>query len=132
MKGKLHHIEIYVRDLNASIAFWGWLLTSLGYSLHQQWIEGRSWKLGDTYIVLVQVREKHKSAGYNRCRTGLNHLAFHVGTKHDLELLRNELKTRDVTLLYEDKYPFAGGTEHVALFCEDPNRIKVELVASVD
>jgi len=130
MKGNLHHIEIYVHDLEASCDFWGWLLTSLGYGLHQQWAEGCSWKLGDTYIVFVQVREKHKSAGYNRCRTGLNHLAFHVGTRHELELLRAELNARGVTLLYDDKYPFAGGGEHVALFCEDPNRIKVELVAS--
>lgn len=127
MKGKLHHIEIYVSDLEASCIFWDWLLKSLGYSLHQDWEAGRSWKLDDTYIVFVQVTEKHKAFNYNRCRVGLNHLAFHVGTQEDLDVLGNELKARGVAFLYEDKYPQAGGG---ALFCEDPNRIKVELVAT--
>ena len=130
MIGKLHHIEIYVSDLEKSCQFWDWLLKSLGYSLHQDWHEGRSWKLDDTYIVFVQVAAKYKDAGYNRRRIGLNHLAFHAGNKADLERLRTELQARGASFLYADKYPHAGGTDSTALFFEDPDRIKVELVAT--
>ncbi|KHF36766.1 hypothetical protein CM49_01072 [Paenibacillus sp. P1XP2] len=36
------------------------------------------------------------------------------------------LKQKGVKLLYEDRYPYAGGPEHYAVFFEDPDRIKVE------
>ena len=32
----------------------------------------------------------------------------------------------DATLLYEDRHPYAGG--YYALYCEDPEGIKVEVV----
>ena len=54
MKGKLHHVEIYVKDLNVSKAFWGWLLEELGYSVSQQWEQGISYIFDKTYIVFVQ------------------------------------------------------------------------------
>ncbi|GAA0595336.1 hypothetical protein GCM10009001_09310 [Virgibacillus siamensis] len=31
--------------------------------------------------------------------------------------------------MYSDKHPFAGGEDHYAVYFEDPDRIKVELVA---
>lgn len=33
------------------------------------------------------------------------------------------------TTLYESEYPFASGPDYYALYCEDPDRIKVEVVA---
>jgi catechol 2,3-dioxygenase-like lactoylglutathione lyase family enzyme len=39
-----------------------------------------------------------------------------------------KLKERDISILYEEKHPFWGGKEHYAVFFEDPDRIKVELV----
>jgi catechol 2,3-dioxygenase-like lactoylglutathione lyase family enzyme len=40
-----------------------------------------------------------------------------------------QLKEKGVNILYPDKHPFAGGGSHYAVFFEDPDRIKVELVA---
>lgn len=37
----LHHVEIYVSNLETSRAFYDFLLTKLGYSLYQEW-EGDS------------------------------------------------------------------------------------------
>ena len=53
MKGKLHHVELYVKDLKVSKGFWQWLLTILGYEVYQTWDRGISFKLKDTYLVLV-------------------------------------------------------------------------------
>jgi hypothetical protein len=61
----LHHIEIYVSDLAKSAEFWNWLLTELGYAPYQKRESGIRWKYGHTYIVFVQVKERH------RCRVGL-------------------------------------------------------------
>lgn len=127
--GLLHHVEIYVSDLKRSADFWGWFLSELGYTLYQEWEEGRSWKLGDTYLVFVQTEEKYLDVPYHRCRVGLNHLAFHARSREQVDELTAKVRARGMNVLYNDKHPFAGGDNYYALFFEDPDRIKVELVA---
>lgn len=128
--GSLHHIEIYVSDLNKSMQFWGWLLEEeLGYDCYQRWDQGISWKLEDTYLVFVQVEDRFQSPEYHRCRVGLNHLAFHGKSRDHIDKMTEKLKEKGVTILYEDKHPYAGGPDYYAVFFEDPDRIKVELVA---
>ncbi|MCB9357449.1 MAG: VOC family protein [Calditrichaeota bacterium] len=140
----LSHVEIYVSDLKTSRNFWHWLLCEeLGYEVYQEWSEGVSYsppvlrggkggsnEAGQPYIVFVQTEEKHLSAGYNRCRTGLNHLAFGVPTKANVDDLTAKLRARGIIILYADRHPHAGGPESYAVFFEDPDRIKVEVVAN--
>ena len=128
-QGLLHHIEIYVSDLETSVAFWGWLLEELGYEPYQDWESGQSWKIGDTYIVFVQADERFMNVSYHRCRVGLNHLAFHACSRQQVDDMTKKLKEMSIKILYTDKHPFAGGEKHYALYFEDPDRIKVELVA---
>lgn len=40
-----------------------------------------------------------------------------------------KLKDNGINVLYTNQHPFAGGDDHYAVFFEDPDRIKVELVA---
>ncbi|MEN1969058.1 VOC family protein [Lentibacillus sp. N15] len=128
-KGLLHHIEIYVSDLNRSIEFWGWFLEELGYNAFQEWENGRSWKLEDTYIVFVQTEEQFLDVPYHRCRVGLNHLAFYAESRQHVDAITKKLEDIGINMLYTDNYPFAGGKDHYAVYFEDPDRIKVELVA---
>ncbi|WP_026674765.1 VOC family protein [Alkalihalobacterium bogoriense] len=128
-QGLLHHIELYVSNLKTSTTFWGWLLEELGYSKYQQWEQGQSWKLQDTYIVFVQTESKFLDIPYHRCRVGLNHLAFHGKSRQHIDELTVKLIERDVPILYGNKHPFAGGYDHYAVYFEDPDRIKVEVVA---
>lgn len=114
-----------------STSFWGWLLESFGYVLHQQWPEGRSWKKGETYLVFVQANEKHLQHGYHRSQVGLNHLAFHAITREEVDRYTEELRARNVNILYGDRHPHAGGNNTYAVYFEDPDRIKVEIVVSV-
>ena len=130
MRGELHHIELYVSDLNNSLQFWDWFLTDLGYNIKYDWKHGRSYILNNTYLVFVQVEEKYKNFKYHRKQTGLNHLAFHGGSRAEVDELTNKLKNKDITILYEDKHPNAGGPDYYAVFFEDPDRIKVEVVAN--
>ena len=129
--GLLHHIEMYVSDLEKSTFFWKWFLTEkFAYSVYQQWNDGISFKLCDTYIVLVQTEEKYKVNHYNRKNVGLNHLAFHCDSKEFIDNLTKDLIERNITILYADKHPFAGGENYYAVFFEDPDRMKVEVVLS--
>jgi len=123
--GRLHHVELYASDLDASIAFWGWLLGELGYEEKSDWEAGRSWINGPTYVVLVQADASDRP--FDRRAAGLNHLAFHAASREQVDELAAGVRERDdATLLYGDRHPFAGG--YYALYCEDPEGLKVEVV----
>lgn len=127
--GSIHHLEINVSNLENTVAFWSWFLKELGYEDFQTWEQGKSWRLADTYIVFVQTPEKYLHSHYHRSCVGLNHLAFHAESKEHVEHMTIQLQQRGINILYKDKHPFAGGKDHYAVFFEDPDRIKVELVA---
>jgi catechol 2,3-dioxygenase-like lactoylglutathione lyase family enzyme len=129
MHGSLHHVEIYVLDLHKSKDFWGWFLGELGYIVMAEWPEGISYKLGETYLVFVQVEERHMDVVYHRKKAGLNHLAFHARSREFVSEITTLLRQRGVPILYEHQHPYAGGGEYYAVFFEDPDRMKVELVA---
>ncbi|WJY27317.1 VOC family protein [Sporosarcina trichiuri] len=128
-QGMLHHIELYVSDLTRSVEFWGWFLEELGYELYQEWDAGRSWRLGGTYLVFVQAEDRYLDVPYHRKRVGLNHLAFWADSRAHVDALTNQLRERGVPILYESAHPYAGGNSHYAVYFEDPDRMKVELVA---
>lgn len=125
----LHHLEIYVSNIKRTIEFWGWFLTELGYQQYQKWDNGISWKYGDAYFVFVQTEERYLDPPYHRRRVGLNHVAFHAESREQVDGITEKLKEKGVGILYSDKHPYAGGENYYAVFFEDPDRIKVELVA---
>ena len=125
----LHHVEIYISNLEKSVEFWSWLLTELGYEQYQKWELGISWKYQETYLVFVQAEERFLDVPYHRCRVGLNHLAFHARSREQVDEITGTLIKKEIPILYREKHPYAGGSEYYAVFFEDPDRIKVELVA---
>ncbi|KRF62557.1 hypothetical protein ASG99_24040 [Bacillus sp. Soil768D1] len=128
-KGLIHHIELYVSDLKRTVDFWGWFLEELGYEPFQEWESGKSWSIGEMYIVFVQAEDRFLDVPYHRGRVGLNHLAFHATSRHQVDDMTQKLRDKGVSILYTDSHPFAGGKEHYAVYFEDPDRMKVELVA---
>ena len=125
----LHHVELYVSDLARSLRFWTPVFGLLDYREFQRWPEGVSYMHGDTYLCLVQAPHQHLDAGYHRQRVGLNHLAFHGRSRAHVDEIASWVRAAGFTSLYDDKYPFASGPHYYALYCEDPDRIKVEVVA---
>jgi len=106
---------------------WGWLLTALGYRMFQDWPGGRSWRSGSAYIVVEQSPARTASR-HDRCRPGLNHLAFHVETRRQVDELTAEAllhgwKLADVTFyttevpqyaLIELAHGLSQGVVHIA------------------
>ncbi len=93
---------------------------------------GVSYKLGDTYIVLVQVEERYKDIPYHRCGAGLNHLAFNGESRAFVDEMTTKLREKGVNVLYEDRHPYAAGEDYYAVFFEDPDRMKVEIVSDLE
>jgi catechol 2,3-dioxygenase-like lactoylglutathione lyase family enzyme len=124
----LHHVELWVPDLGRAVADWGWLLGELGYEQHQDWDDGRSWRSGPTYIVVEQ-SPAMTSDNHERCRAGLNHLAFHVASKGRVDALAKAGPEHGWRLMFEDRHPYAGGPDHYAAYMENVDGYEVELVA---
>ena len=128
MPGSLHHVELWVPDLGRACVEWGWLLVQLGYAPFQEWPDGRSWRLGATYLVVEQ--SPALIAGeHDRLRPGLNHLAFHAGTRQNVDRLAAEGPALGWTLLFPDRHPHAGGPDHYAAYLANTDGFEVELVA---
>ncbi|SNX63824.1 catechol 2,3-dioxygenase-like lactoylglutathione lyase family enzyme [Streptomyces sp. TLI_55] len=124
----LHHVELWVPDLERAVTSWGWLLERLGWEPYQNWSAGRSWRTGETYVVVEQ-SPALTGDHHDRMRPGLNHLAFHVPSRTELDALVTEAPGHGWTLLFPDRHPYAGGAEHYAAYLEDGDGFEVELVA---
>jgi catechol 2,3-dioxygenase-like lactoylglutathione lyase family enzyme len=127
----LHHVELWVPDLARAAREWGWLLRRLGYQPYQEWDRGRSWRLGPTYLV-VEESPALSADRHDRLRPGLNHLAFHAGSRVDVDALAEAAPAQGWTPLFADRYPYAGGPEHYAAYLVNSDGFEVELVAAVD
>jgi catechol 2,3-dioxygenase-like lactoylglutathione lyase family enzyme len=125
--GSLHHVELWVPDLRRAVAEWGWLLRRLGYAQFQDWPNGRSWRLNATYLVVEQ-SPALTSPKHDRLRPGLNHLAFHAGSRQDVDTLAEQGPAHGWTLLFPERHPHAGGPDHYAAYLANSDGFEVELV----
>ncbi|WP_033440713.1 VOC family protein [Saccharothrix sp. NRRL B-16314] len=125
--GHLHHVELWVPDLARAEQSIGWLLGELGWAEYQRWPAGVSWRLGPTYMV---VEQSPAMDAHHRLGTGLNHLAFHVAERTEVDRLVSAATDHGWSPLFADRYPHAGGPEHYAGYLENTDGFEVELVAS--
>jgi catechol 2,3-dioxygenase-like lactoylglutathione lyase family enzyme len=129
--GTLHHVEVWVPNLDRATTTWGWLLGELGYDLFQDWPGGRSWRSGSTYIVFEQSPAR-TATRHDRCRPGLNHLAFHVESRARADDLAAAATGHGWRLMFADQHPYAGGKGHYAAYLENVDGYEAELVAPGD
>jgi catechol 2,3-dioxygenase-like lactoylglutathione lyase family enzyme len=127
--GLIHHVELWVSDLGRAERSWGWLLTALGYAPFQTWERGRSWRLASAYIVAEQSSDVVGGL-HERRAPGMNHLAFHVGDRANVERLSRESLEHGWTVMFDDRHPYAGGPDHYAAYLENEDGFEVELCAS--
>lgn len=132
-RGAVHHVELWFADLPRAERSWGWLLAALGYEPTRRWADGCAWSSagapGGTDVVLESGPDV-LAAPHDRRRPGVNHLAFHAGTRADVDALVHDAPAHGWTLLFADRHPHAGGPDHYAAYLEDGEGLEVELVAT--
>ena len=69
------------------------------------------------------------AAVHDRLRPGLNHLAFHAGTRGEVDALAAGGPANGWTLMFADRHPHAGGQDHYAAYLTSTDGFEVELVA---
>lgn len=127
-RGALHHIEIWVDDIDAARREWGWLLGRLGYCLGDDWGHGQAWELGALYVV-IEAGPDVVPGRHDRKRAGLNHLAFHGGSPDEVDAVVQECGDAGWSLMFADAHPHAGGPQQYAAYLESGEGFEVELVA---
>lgn len=125
----LHHVEIWVVDLDSARKSWGWLLAQLGWSVDQEWDNGTSWRCGDVYLVTTRPPALSGDA-HDRRLPGMNHVALHGGSAADIDRIVGEGSDHGWNSLYADRYPHAGGPDHYAAYFENEAGFKVEVVGA--
>lgn len=128
---KLSHIEINVSDYSKSIRFYDTVLFPLGWKRLVCTKDCTAYSDGSMKLILSPTEEKHKTKGFHRKQVGLNHLAFSAQSSDEVnEFHKNVLIKNSIECLYE-KNP-TGDESYYAVFFEDPDRIKIELVYAPD
>ncbi|KTR75713.1 glyoxalase [Microbacterium oxydans] len=124
----LHHVELWIADLDEVRAQWRWILERVGFSLTSEWSSGESWAAGGSYLTLTMSPNLSSSA-HDRRRAGLNHLAFQGGDRTAVDALMAEAERHGWRPLYAGRYPHAGGDQHYAGWLENASGFKIEVVA---
>lgn len=129
MKSFVYHFQINVSDPAKSFPFYKDLLALLDYKiiLEEDWGFGASNKTTDIWIVKSQ--KKYQRLPFHRKSVGLNHVAFGVSQKEDVDTVINKfLVPRDINPLYDSPREYPEYSEgYYAVFFEDPDRVKLEI-----
>ncbi len=125
----LSHLEINVSDYARSIRFYDTILTPLGWQRLVCQNSFTTFSDGNLKLVISPTENKFITNGFHRKRIGLNHIAFYAPSKEFVDNFQHEvLSKNNIQCLYENKP--SGDNTYYALFFEDPDRIKIEVVFS--
>lgn len=120
----VHHLDLWVADPAAAVGEWSWLLGELGWEADG----ATSWRHEDGTYFFLERSADQVDAPYDRLRPGVNHLALTCGSRELLDRIRAESSAHGWHELFADRYPHAGGEDHVALYVENDEGFEVELV----
>jgi len=123
----LHHVTLWVPDLERAEESWSWLLGELEY-VPDRSIDNvllfRHWS--GFSVALEQSSDMVPGMLHSRLRPGLNHMAFAVRSSDVMHDLLERAADHGWSSLPFERHPIAGGAK-VAYF-EDRDGFEVELV----
>lgn len=126
VRGSIHHIDITVSDLEASIRFYGAVLPLMGFRYDEDVPEGPVWAGERVEIGLVRARAGR--APHDRYSPGLHHLAFAAPDRAAIDRLHEALVHSGVQVLDAPAQYDRYARGYYAVFFADPDGIKLEYV----
>lgn len=129
MNSHLNHIYLYVSDIKKSYVFYKEFLEILGYTEESNDENSCCFSKDGFSIWLEQTIIEYIGCGYHRKRTGLNHLAFFVDSKEDVDEFNKQfLVSNYIPSLYGTPKIFPEySAKYYAVYFEDPDKIKIEV-----
>lgn len=127
----IHHLQLWVPDLERAERAWGWLLESLGFERARRWETGCVWRQDGTGIVIEQSPDMVPGMLHSRLRPGLNHVAFQVPDAPAIASLLADAAEHGWTELGSDpRHPLPPDV--LVAYLEDRDGFEVELIAPAD
>jgi catechol 2,3-dioxygenase-like lactoylglutathione lyase family enzyme len=124
----LHHLTLWVPDLDRAARSWRWLLDKLGYDLDVTFEHLLLFRHpGGFALILEQSADMVPGMLHSRLRPGLNHVAFTLPADESLASIVADAPEHGWTALPVDRHPIAGGAD--VAYLEDGDGFEVELVA---
>jgi catechol 2,3-dioxygenase-like lactoylglutathione lyase family enzyme len=124
----IHHLQLWVPDLERAERAWGWLLGELGYEAARRWEHGCVWRNGTTGIVIEASPDMVPGMLHSRLRPGMNHVAFHVDSPDAIAALVEAGPDHGWSILGgEPRHPLSS--QLTVAYLEDADGFEVELVA---
>ncbi len=124
----LHHLTLWVPDLERARHSWSWLLGELGYAQDRSVETIVLFRHRSGFaLALEQSSDMVPGMLYSRLRPGLNHLAFPVGSDRTLGDILGHAADHGWSQMPVDRHLIAGGAE--VAYLEDRDGFEVELVA---
>jgi catechol 2,3-dioxygenase-like lactoylglutathione lyase family enzyme len=129
VKAHVYHVQINVRNAAVSLPFYKDLLGYLEYRVVHEEPDVAGFSNGTTDLWLIGTDARHADHGFHRKRVGINHVAFRVGQRADVDRFRDEfLAPRRIEPLYGTPSEFPEYRPgYYAVFFEDPDRLKLEV-----
>lgn len=132
MRGAVHHIDLTVKDPDASRAFYEAVLGFMGYVLKDDHARGFDMDLktdaGFCSIGVMRARGDNAARVHDRYSPGLHHIAWNAESRADVDQLYALLQTIGATILDPPAdYP-QYGDGYYAVFFADPDGLKLEYV----
>lgn len=132
MRGAVHHIDLTVKDPDASRAFYASVLGFMGYVLKDDHARGFDMDLrtaeGFCSIGVMRASGPGATRPHDRYSPGLHHVAWNAASRADVDALHDLLKQIGADILDPPaEYPQYGGG-YYAVFFADPDGVKLEYV----
>lgn len=132
VRGLPSHLDLNVADPEKSIEFYDLVLGHLGFERHDLAPDRAWWSIdyGHGASFGLEVRSPAQPAPdsrHERYRPGIDHLAFHAGSRADVDALFERLIAAGVTVQDPPaEYDYSRGYYAVAF--DDPSGIRLEVV----
>ncbi|MDB5969753.1 MAG: glyoxalase/bleomycin resistance protein/dioxygenase [Hydrocarboniphaga sp.] len=128
--GFINHLDLSVADLAISSVFYDKVLGRLGYTRTSEyegevpcWVRARA---GAT--LSIGLHQARLATPHNRYSVGLHHLAFHLGSRAQVDRFHEFLLAERIGTVLDAPAEYDYTPGYYALFFADPDGIKLELV----
>ena len=129
MTSRLYHLQINVSSADTALPFYRDLFRYLEWRVIHDEHDIAAFSDGGVNIWLIPTPARFVGRGFHRKATGVNHLAFRVDRREDVDRFRDEFMVpRGIAALYgtpRDFPEYAPG--YYAVFFEDADRLKLEV-----
>lgn len=120
------HIQLSVRDLEASRPFYRKLLHDVFGMTVQYDDEGTFYCIGGrTGVLIRQVADEYRDVPFDQWRVGLHHFCFRLRSQEDVDTLHREMEAFGAKII---KAPYDGpwAPGYYCVLMEDPDGIRIE------